>query len=262
VLFVTVACGAISGFHSMVSSGTTAKQLNKETDALAVGYGSMMIEGLLAVIALTAAASLAVPRFESLYAEHKFVPMFSDGVGMFLSGIPLLKIPAGGASSFAALAVSAFALTSLDTCTRLARFVFQEFFERKGATRQSPLATNRFLSTAVCVAAGFVLLKSGRAGAIWPVFGSANQLLAAIALLAVTVWLVRLGRKSMFVTIPMCFMFAVTLAALGTLIFRHLASGNVLLLGVSILLFAVAVALAVLARSSLRRISTNTRAIE
>jgi len=251
VLFVTVACGAISGFHSMVSSGTTAKQLNRETDARAVGYGSMLIEGILAVVALLAAATLIGSRFQVLYDEHKFVPIFSEGVGGFLSRIPFLGIPREGASSFAALAVSAFALTSLDTCTRLARFVLQEFFERRGTRKQPILARNRYLSTAICVAAGLAFLKSGRAGEIWPVFGSANQMLGALALLAVTVWLARAGRRNSVVKFPMYFMFAVTLSALGTLIYRNFVSRNVLLLVVSAVLFVVAVALGFLGRRSL-----------
>ncbi len=130
-LFVTVACGAISGFHSIVGSGTTAKQLDKETDGKIIGYGGMLIEGMLAVLSLIAVASMVNEEFINILTTKGPVTAFSIGVARFINAIPVLNISIPIAQTFTALAVSAFALTSLDTATRLARFMFQEYFEGK-----------------------------------------------------------------------------------------------------------------------------------
>ncbi len=255
ILFVTVACGAISGFHSLVASGTTAKQLDKETDARPVGYGGMLIEGVLAVLALVAAASLSHGRYQELYQAGAFVTVFSEGVGKFLHALPLLGISEKGGSSFAGLAVSAFVLTSLDTATRLARFAFQEFFEtgRVETSGTAVLAQNRFIGTAVTVVVAWFFLTSGTAHAIWPVFGSANQMLAALSLLAVTLWLRSKGVPSGVTFVPMLFMYTVTVSALVILIRMNVARHNFLLAGVGTLLLVVALVLAVESYFALRR---------
>ncbi|MDZ7261239.1 MAG: carbon starvation protein A [candidate division KSB1 bacterium] len=250
ILFVTVACGAISGFHSLVASGTTAKQLNREPDAQKVGYAAMLIESLLAVVALTTAAILLNHDYLQLSKEKGPVYIFSSGLGGIFSRF---GIPTQVGLNFAALAVSAFALTSLDTATRLARFAFQEFFEKKGTERQSLLTRNRFVGTAVTVLVAGILVLSGQGMKIWPVFGSANQLLAALALLAVSVWLSKLKRKNHFVQYPMFFMFAVTLSALITLSYQNFIKENFLLFTIACLLFIVAVVLAVQAYRSLHQ---------
>lgn len=252
VLFVTVACGAISGFHSLVASGTTAKQVAREPDAKIIGYGGMLIESLLAIVALLAAATLFSTRFRELYAANSFVAIFSEGVGNFIAAIPLLGIEEESAITFSALAVSAFCLTSLDTCARLARFIFQELFARKGANPSTPIVTNRYFCTFITVSAGWIFLFSGGSDAIWPVFGSANQLLAALALLAVTVWLAKSKRRNGFVRYPMIFMFAVTLAALANLMHSNFNRGHYLLAVVGLLLFVLAILLGVQAIRSLR----------
>jgi carbon starvation protein len=243
-LFVTVACGAISGFHSIVGSGTTAKQLDKETDGRIVGYGGMLIEGMLAVLSLIAVASMVNEEFINILTTKGPVPAFSLGVARFISAIPLIKISVPMAQTFTALAVSAFALTSLDTATRLARFMFQEYFEDKEKNEKS-LVTNRYVSTAITVAFGAALTFSGQTMSIWPVFGSANQLLAALALLALTVWVANLKKGFLFVLIPMIFMFAVTLTALGMLIYTNFIATNYTLAVISILLFTLAVLLGI-----------------
>ncbi len=255
ILFVTVACGAISGFHSLVGSGTTAKQLDKEADAKPVGYGGMLIEGVVAVIALLAVASLSKSEFSQFYSARHFVPAFAEGVGRFINSIPLLNIPVSSARTFTALAVSAFALTSLDTATRLARFALQEFFEvsEKERGAQNILARNRFLATFITVIFGAALTFSGRSDAIWPIFGSANQLLAALALLAVTVWLAREGRSFLFAIIPTIFMFAVTLSALFSLFYLNIiVKTNYVLSFLAIILFVLSIVLAVQAYKTLR----------
>lgn len=254
VLFVTVACGAISGFHSLVSSGTTAKQLDSEADAQAVGYGSMLVESLLAVLALVAVAYMSSGDYAAHMGEGGGGPVaaFSAGLGALIG---TLGLPAEGATSFVALAVSAFALTSLDTATRLSRFALQEFFEpRRGSDPVKPrrlplLARNRFLATGVSVAAAGSLAWSGSWKQIWPIFGSANQLLAALALLAVSVWLAHRARRRLFVLIPMFLMYAVTASSLGLLAWRHLMQpGGSAVLGVAAaMLLLVAIVLAGLA---------------
>lgn len=250
-LFVTVACGAISGFHSIVGSGTTAKQLNKETDGRIVGYGGMLIEGMLAVLSLIAVASMVNKEFIDILTSKGPVPAFSLGVARFINAIPILNISVPMAQTFTALAVSAFALTSLDTATRLARFMFQEYFESKESENKSVFVTNRYVSTAITVTFGAALTFSGQTMSIWPVFGSANQLLAALALLALTVWVANLKKGFLFVLIPMIFMFAVTLTALGMLIYTNFIATNYTLSIISILLFTFAVLLGIKAYSVL-----------
>lgn len=246
-LFVTVACGAVSGFHSIVASGTTAKQLDKETDAKLIGYGGMLIEGVLAVLALIAVSSLGSGDFQNILAHQGPVAAFSIGVANFIESIPFLPVSASTATTFVALAVAAFALTSLDTATRLGRYAFQEFFEISGSEgKTNTLSSNRFIGTTVTVAAGALLTLSGQSMALWPVFGSANQLLAALALLAITVWVAQLKKNYLFTLIPMFFMFAVTLTALGMLFYRNLfVNDNVALALISVLLFLLAIMLGI-----------------
>ncbi|MBN2571042.1 MAG: carbon starvation protein A [Ignavibacteriales bacterium] len=244
-LFVTVACGAISGFHSLVGSGTTSKQLNKETDGKIVGYGGMLIEGLLAVLSLVAVASLVNKEFMDILITRGPVPAFSIGVANFLNAIPILNIPLNVGQTFTALAVSAFALTSLDTATRLARFTFTEFFEVQSKKENSILLKNRYFSTAVTVIIAAFLVISGQSMSIWPIFGSANQLLAALAFLAITVWSIKLKKGSLFVLIPMLFMFSITLTTLAMLIYTNLIATNYLLMIISLLLFSLAIVLGI-----------------
>lgn len=238
MLFVIVACGAISGFHSLVASGTTSKQIDNEKDAKAIGYGAMLIEGVLAVIALVTAAYVSNGELTELLKGGP-VNVFSSGVGTFMSKF---GIPFDIGKSFVALAVSAFALTSLDTATRLGRFIFQEFFDNPEKEKQSVL-TNMYVSTAITVIIGGYLAAGGYAR-IWPIFGSANQLLAALSLLAVAVWLKKTGKNYHMLTIPMIFMLVITLFALVLLIKSNLAAGNYILVVFPVLLFVLAIVLA------------------
>ncbi|MEL7648059.1 MAG: carbon starvation protein A [Sedimentibacter sp.] len=238
MLFVTVACGAISGFHSLVGSGTTSKQMDNEKDARTIGYGAMLIEGVLAVIALVTAAYISKADLTELLKGGP-VNVFSSGVGTFMSKF---GIPFAIGKSFVALAVSAFALTSLDTATRLGRFIFQEFFEDPSKEKQ-PIFTNMYVSTAITVAIGGYLAMGGYSK-IWPIFGSANQLLAALALLALAVYLKKAGKNYHMITIPMVFMLVVTLSALALLIKNNIASGNFVLIVFPVLLFVLALILA------------------
>jgi carbon starvation protein len=238
MLFVIVACGAISGFHSLVGSGTTSKQVDNEKDTKLIGYGAMLIEGVLAVIALITAAYVSNTELTELLKGGP-VNVFSSGVGTFMSKF---GIPFDTGKSFVALAVSAFALTSLDTATRLGRFIFQEFFYDPEKEKPSVL-TNMYVSTAITVLIGGYLAAGGYAK-IWPIFGSANQLLAALSLLAIAVWLKKVGRNYHMLTIPMIFMLVVTLTALVLLIKSNLAAGNYILVVFPVLLFILAIILA------------------
>lgn len=238
MLFVTVACGAISGFHSLVGSGTTSKQLDNEMDAKSIGYGAMLIEGVLAVIALITAAYLTQGEFAELLKGGP-VNVFSNGVGVFMSNF---GVPFDLGKSFVALAVSAFALTSLDTATRLNRFIFQEFFDNPEKEKQS-VFTNMYVSTSITVLLGGYLAVGGYAK-IWPIFGSANQLLSALSLLAIAVWLKKTGKNYHMITIPMVFMLVVTLTALVFLIRANVLAGNYILVVFPVLLFVLAIILA------------------
>ncbi len=231
-LFVTVACGAISGFHSLVGSGTTSKQLDSEKDVKLVGYGSMLIEGVLAVIALITVGYLAKGQAGELGGP---IAIFSAGLGNFMTAFGL---PFEIGNSFTALAISAFALTSLDTATRLARFIFQEFFSKTGEdmSKSKNIFVNRYVSTGITVILSAALAFKGYK-VIWPIFGSANQLLAAIALLALAVYLKKANKNYMVALLPMIAMFAVTLTALTFLIKTNIATGNFVLLFFAVALF-------------------------
>lgn len=239
MLFVTVACGAISGFHSLVGSGTTSKQVENEGDTKLIGFGAMLIEGVLAVVALITASYISGGELSELLKGGP-ANVFSNGIGSFMTRI---GIPFNIGKSFAALAVSAFALTSLDTATRLARFIFQEFFDNPEKEKQNPL-TNMYVSTGITVVIGGWLAVGGFAR-IWPIFGSANQLLASLSLLAIAVWLKKTGKNYHMLTLPMVFMLAVTLSALVLLIQANLAKGNYILVVFPVLLFILAIVLAI-----------------
>ena len=252
ILFVTVACGAISGFHSLVASGTTSKQLDRESDAKFIGYGGMLLEAVLAVLALIAAGIVTTSEHEAALAHAGPITIFARGVGGFMAQ---LGIDEGLAVSFVALAVSAFALTSLDTCTRLARILFSEFFstrESRSSLRKPGPTSNRFFATAVVVALGGSLTMSGSYAQAWPVFGAANQLLAALALLGVAVWLARRGVDNRFVIIPMAFMFAVTSVALTQLIIQNFGAQNIVLTVIASVLLGLGLVLLALALGALR----------
>ena len=214
-LFVTIACGAISGFHSLVGSGTTAKQLNREQDAQPIAYGGMLIESALAIISLCAVAYIWKD-----YADGTTVvptAVFAGGLSAMLG-----ELFGSGAQtvtySLLILAVSAFCLTSLDTATRLARYMFQEFWMKPGEsikdmTGARKVLTNPYVSTAITVVIGIALGMTGYAK-IWALFGAANQLLAALGLLAVAAWLGKIGRNNKMFLFPMAFMLIVTLTSL------------------------------------------------
>ena len=214
-LFVTIACGAISGFHSLVGSGTTAKQLDRESDARPIAYGGMLIESALAIISLCAVAYI----WKDYESGTTVVPtaVFAGGLSQMLG--QLFGSEAQSVTySLLILAVSAFCLTSLDTATRLARYMFQEFWMKPGEsvkdmTGARKVLTNPFVSTLITVIAGVALGMTGYAK-IWALFGAANQLLAGLGLLAVAAWLGKIGKDNKMFYFPMVFMLLVTLTSL------------------------------------------------
>jgi len=246
ILFITIACGACSGFHSLVSSGTTAKQLNKETDARKIGYGAMLVEGLVAVIGLIVVAML--PPASPLTSQAPLA-IYGNGMATFLG---VFGIPAKIGFSFGLLALSAFILTTLDTATRLGRYIFEEFWGLKGRYV-------RYLSTLLTLVLPtlFVLVTfHDTAGnpisawkAIWPIFGASNQMLAGLALLVILVWLKKIGKPIGFILWPMIFMLAMTVWALVMLIGQYRLS----IIGIiAMLLFVLALILIVEAVRTLR----------
>lgn len=224
-LFVTIACGAISGFHSLVGSGTTSKQLNNEKDAQPIAYGGMLIECALAVISLC-----AVGYIWANYASGETVTptvVFATGISKMLGSIPGLAGTEKIAYTLLVLTVSVFCLTSLDTATRLARYMFQEFWLEPGETYKDVTGykktlTNPFVATLITVVLGIGLGLTGYAN-IWPLFGAANQLLAALGLLAIATWLGKEGRNNKMFYIPMIFMLIVTITSLCFTIKTNLA---------------------------------------
>lgn len=215
-LFVTIACGAISGFHSLVGSGTTAKQLNNERDAQPIAYGGMLIECVLAIISLCAVGYI----WESYAAGKTVTPtvVFATGISKMLAAIPGLAGTEKIAYTLLVLTVSAFCLTSLDTATRLARYMFQEFWLEPGQTYKETtgykkVLSNPYVATLATVIPGVVLGLTGYSN-IWPLFGAANQLLAALGLLAVATWMGNAGRNNKMFLFPMAFMLVVTITSL------------------------------------------------
>ena len=215
VLFTTIACGAISGFHSLVSSGTTSKQLDKETDAKPIAYGGMLIECALALISLC-----AVGYVWADYVAGTRTPtvVFASGLSGMVSSIPGLGATKDVIYTLLVLTVSAFCLTSLDTATRLARYMFQEFWLKPGETYKDVTGikatlANPYVATAITVALGIALGMNGYS-VIWPLFGAANQLLAGLGLLAVCAWLGNIGKNNKMFYVPMIFMLVVTIWSL------------------------------------------------
>lgn len=243
-LFVTIACGAVSGFHSLVSSGTSSKQVQNEKDMLTIGFGAMLLESLLAVVALVAVGSLAVGG-----KMPKGTPfsLFASAIAGFLE---ILGIPQHIAVCVMTMFVSALALTTLDSVARIGRMSFQEFFidDNTDRSKMSPfmkLMTNNYFATIITLAIGLALSFGGYNN-VWPLFGSANQLLSALVLIALSVFLKTTGRKGFMLWAPMCIMLVVTFTALAQAIIgivKKFSIGNFVFLTDGLqLIFAVLLA--------------------
>ena len=211
ILFVTVACGAVSGFHSLVSSGTSSKTVENERDMLKVGYGAMVLESLLAVLALCVAGAAAAA--DGTPAAGTPFQIFSSGVAGFLE---MFGVPVYVAQCFMTMCVSALALTSLDAVARIGRMSFQELFsvdDMAHAEGWRKLVCNVYFATVITLAGGFILAKIGYSN-IWPLFGSANQLLSALVLATLCVFMKVTGRSNKMLFPPLVIMLCVTFTAL------------------------------------------------
>ena len=247
-VFIVIACGAISGFHGLVSSGTTSKQIDKETDAVAIGYGGMVGEsllGLLAVLACTAGF-----RSAESWAEHysswgtasglaEKMKAFIDGTAVFLSS---LGVPMELAQAFIALVAVSFALTSLDSGTRLLRYNIEEISHSVGV----PALGQRYVASTIAVVLigffAFYQIEGQPVGlALWSLFGSTNQVLGALTLLAVTIYLRQNGRNYVYTLLPMAFMLTVTIIAMVIDIRKYWNGGQLLLWGVATSIFVLSV---------------------
>ena len=253
ILFVTIACGAVSGFHSLVSSGTASKQIKNEKNMLPVSFGAMLMESMLAIIALIAVASFSdgEAAAQGLTTQPQ---IFAGAIANFLS---VVGLPHSLVFTLINLAVSAFALTSLDSVARVGRLSFQEFFLDSDTDEEnmSPflkVVTNKYFATVITLVLAYMLTKVGYAE-IWPLFGSANQLLSVLALVACAVFLKKTKRQGCMLWIPMVFMMAVTFTALGmtitklskALLSTGLDLGNTLQLVFAVLLLILGVLVAI-----------------
>lgn len=225
-LFITIACGAISGFHSLVSSGTSSKQIDKEPNAVTVGYGGMLLEAALATLVILAVTT-GVSRETWLatyanFAKVPTLPTFAEGGARIVEA---LGIPKALALNILAVFMVSFAGTTIDTATRLQRYVISEFGESIG----QKWLTNRYAATLVAVVAAYLLAFRGSANVIWPLFGATNQLLAGLALLVVTVYLAKQKKPLGYTMIPMVFMIVITTWGMIGNLRNYLAAGNWLL---------------------------------
>jgi carbon starvation protein len=219
-LFITIACGAVSGFHGLVASGTTSKQVGCMADARAIGYGGMLGEGALGLLAVLAATAgfASTADWSSHYSSWGAASGLSAKLDAFVSGggtfVAALGIPFESAKTFIAVMVIAFAATSLDTGARIQRLIISEFAVQHGVR---PL-TNRYIAGSLGIAAALLLAVTQAGGEgglrLWPLFGTTNQLVAAVTLLVVSVWLKKLGRPVVYTLVPMLFVGTATLLAM------------------------------------------------
>lgn len=225
-LFITIACGAISGFHSLVSSGTSSKQIDKEPSALAVGYGGMLLEAALATLVIIAVTTgVSKEAWLTTYANYAKVPTlptFAEGGARI---VETLGISRAMALNILAVFMVSFASTTIDTATRLQRYVISEFGDSIG----QKWLDNKYIAAGIAVVSAYLMAFRGSANVIWPLFGATNQLIAGLALLTVTVYLAENNKPTVYTMIPMIFMvFMTTWGMVGN--FRnYLAAGNTLL---------------------------------
>ncbi|MBU2541320.1 MAG: carbon starvation protein A [Candidatus Omnitrophica bacterium] len=232
MLFVVVACGAISGFHSLIAGGTSSKQLSSEAHAKAIGYGAMVVEGVVALMAVIVVGSLTgfdkTINLAALIKDIGPVGLFGKGFGA------VSEVVVGRFGIFIAITtLNAFILTTLDTGTRIARYILEELTSIK----------NKYLSTAIILLPASFLALSGKWSKLWPAFGASNQLVAALTLLVISCWLLAKGKPARYVLIPACLMLVTTIAALILGIINYIRSADYLLLVISVFLIALALIL-------------------
>lgn len=226
-LFVTVACGAVSGFHALIASGTSSKQIANERQAKMIGYGGMVTEGLVAVLAIISVAILFNSKsdFSTILKTNGPIGIFGQGYGLITSGI------LGRYGGFIAITVlNAFILTTLDTATRISRYLTEELFRIK----------NRYYSTLLIVILSFGLALSGKWSKIWPVFGASNQLIAALALFVLTCWLLSKKKSIRYTLWPALFMAVTSIAALLLQLVKYFRNKDFILVSITTVLIILA----------------------
>ena len=258
MMFCIVACGAISGFHCLVAGGTTGKQLSRETDARRVGYNAMLLESLLAVCVLLAiGAAMNFADYKSIVwpldpaVKSNPILGFSLAAGqLFHKG---LGIPVALGTVFGILLVEGFVITTLDAAVRLNRYLLEELWAI--LFKKVPRVFRHYwFNSGISVLLMWVLAYSNAFSALWPIFGTANQLLAALGLLAVSAWLLLRKRKATFTLVPAVFMFLTTLASLGILMAGYIRQRNFVLIAADLLLFLLSLGvIALFARTFLKR---------
>ena len=255
-LFITIACGAISGFHSLVSSGTSSKQITREPDALLVGYGGMLLEGVLAVLVIIAVTS-GVPQEVWLktyanFAKVPTLPTFAEG-GARIVGV--LGIPKALALNILAVFMVSFAGTTIDTATRIQRYVIAE----TAANTNLCWLSNKYIATLVAVISAYLLAFRKGANVIWPLFGATNQLLAGLALLVVTAYLARNKKPLIYTALPMVFMIIMTTCGMVANLMTYAGKGDWLLSIIDAIVLVLEVWLVVEAWGVIRKY-TSTQA--
>lgn len=256
ILFITVACGAVSGFHGLVASGTTSKQLAKESDARPIGYGSMLLEAILAIlVTIVAIAGLTWGTGQGsfqLALEKGWIVLFSSGFGNIVGKVGIPFITVGVAALLGAFMVNQFILTSVDTSTRLSRFIISENL----AAKLKPKWKNRFLITILILIPAWFLAVTNSYESLWRLFGTSNQLIASITLMAVAIFFLSRKIKVKFIVIPALFILVTTMSALIFLTFRaggYLTGGNWALVIISLAMFGLGIMVAWEAFQHLRK---------
>jgi carbon starvation protein len=269
VLFITIACGAISGFHALVTGGTSGKQCARESDARRVGYGGMLTEGLLAVLVLAAlGAGLGLQQYMAVQfpVGKEGNPVLSFSLGMGLLSEKALGIPVYMGAIFGLLMVEGFIITTLDTAVRLNRYLLEELWHFLWRGQPPAFMRNYYFNSGICVAAMLALALPNGWRVIWPVFGTANQLLAALTLATVSIWLAYRARPTWFTLLPAAFMMLTCLASLGLIMKGELskvAAGatNWAVLVLAILLFLLSLGVIWLAGARLWEVYTGKREV-
>jgi len=264
-LFITVACGAISGFHCLVAGGTSSKQVSKETDVKKVAFGGMLLEGLLAIGVLIAVgcgmafsdySSIMFPTIEG--AKSNPILAFAAGAGGLLD--KAFGIPPVYGTIFGILLVEGFVVTTLDTAVRLNRYLFEELWQVM--FKNVPKIMNSYLFNALlCVVLMYILAYKNAFLVIWPIFGSANQLLASLALIAVSVWLVNRKKTAWFTILPAVFMMVTTIYSLFILLIeKYLPKNNIMLSVVDVLLIVFSIGVIILSFKKWRELKKGSAA--
>jgi carbon starvation protein len=262
-LFITVACGAISGFHCLVAGGTTSKQLSKESDAKRIAFGGMLLEGLFTICVIVAVGC------GIMYQDYKDI-VFPTAVGAKSNPILAFAVGAGGLLDkglgispvygiiFGILLIEGFVVTTLDTAVRLNRYLFEELWQV--IFKKVPKIFNTYIfNSFICVLLMYILAHKNAFLVIWPAFGSANQLLASLALIAVSVWLVNRGKNALFTIIPAIFMMVTTLYSLFVLLIeQYLPKQNYTLAVVAALLLILSIGVIFLAFKKLKKNNIST----